>query len=66
MKTLHIVKIGFLLGKHPTDTHRETLHQEINMKMSQMMLEMTPDQNDSIRATQICNPAIRKTSIPEA
>jgi hypothetical protein len=60
-KTLDIVKIGFLVGKHPTDTHQETLHQEINMKMNQLMQEMTPDQNESIRATHIGNPDIRQT-----
>jgi hypothetical protein len=41
-KTLDIVKIGFLVGKHPTDTHRESLHEEIKTKINQMMLEMTP------------------------
>ena len=64
-KTLDIVKIGFLVGKHPTDTHRETLHQEINMKMHKIMRNMTPEQNNEIRTTHIRNPTIQHTAAPE-
>jgi hypothetical protein len=33
--------------------------------MNQLMQEMTPDQNESIRATHIGNPDICLTAIPE-